>query len=86
MTTRIEIVHEPDCPLAARVVQTVRAFLAASGADAVVVVHEAPLASPTVLVDGLDVVTGRPPVPAVACRLDLPTEDQLRNALERSPT
>ncbi len=87
MTARVvEVVHERDCPLVDQAVERVRLYLSATGTDAVVVVREGELASPTVLVDGLDVVTGLPPVTAVACRLDLPTDDQIRIALERSQT
>ena len=84
MNALIEVVHEADCPLVDRVVTIVRSYLTASGSDAVFVVREGELASPTVLVDGLDVVTGRPPGATSACRLDLPTENQIRIALERS--
>lgn len=85
MTARVvEVVHERDCPLVDETVERVRSFLSVSGTDAVVVVREGALASPTVLVDGLDVVTGQPPAPAAACRLEVPTDDQIRIALERS--
>jgi hypothetical protein len=86
MTARVEVVHERDCPLVDQAVERVRFYRSTSGTDAVIVVREGELASPTVLVDGLDVVTGRPPVATVACRLDLPTDDQIRLALERSQT
>lgn len=86
MTARVEVVHEADCPHVERVVAMVRTCIAASGTDATIVVREGELASPTVVVDGLDVTTGKPPIAAVACRLDLPTADQLRIALERSST
>lgn len=41
--------------------------------------------SPTVLVDGRD-VTGRSPGGGPFCRLDLPTEGEIRAALQRRPS
>ena len=37
--------------------------------------------SPTLLIDGIDVVSGGPVDPHPACRLDVPTEDQVVAAL-----
>src|SRR5262249_60512625 len=42
--------------------------------------------SPTILVDGVDVMTGQPGAPPVqACRLDLPTQTRVLAALQRRP-
>ena len=82
----VEVVHEHDCPHVDRVVAAVRSCLSSSGIDAVVVVREGELVSPTVLVDGLDVLTGQPPLAMLACRLEIPTEEQIRIALERTLT
>lgn len=38
--------------------------------------------SPTLVVDGLDIATGAPVAGAPRCRMDLPTHDQIRTALE----
>jgi hypothetical protein len=38
--------------------------------------------SPTILIDGVDVMTDRPGTPSLrACRLDVPTADRLLRAL-----
>jgi hypothetical protein len=37
--------------------------------------------SPTLLVNGIDVATGLPPSDQVGCRLDLPTREQIMDAL-----
>jgi hypothetical protein len=82
----IQILHVPDCPLVVRVRETVRQALARSNLHAEVVELVGAYPSPTLLIDGHD-VTGRPP-PAdqqacAACRLDLPTEQQVLAALAR---
>ncbi|RZS43509.1 hypothetical protein EV193_102489 [Herbihabitans rhizosphaerae] len=40
--------------------------------------------SPTVVIDGRDVVTGAPPATDACCRLDLPTHEQIHTALTAS--
>lgn len=82
----IEVVHVSECPSLEAVLALLRSCLDSSGYDAAVVVREGTLASPTVLVDGIDVVTGLPPTAATACRIDLPTESQILTALERTQT
>ena len=66
----IEILQVPDCPLAARVVALVDTCQVSIGA----------YPSPTLVVDGRDVTTGRPVTGASRCRLDLPTEEQVLHA------
>jgi hypothetical protein len=82
----IEILHVPDCPLVGRVRETVRLALARVKLQADVVERIGAYPSPTLLVDGRD-VTGRPQAQDQdgdsACRLDLPTEQQVLAALER---
>jgi hypothetical protein len=79
---RVQILQVPDCPLVGRVRETVRRALASSGVHAVIEEVTGAYASPTVLVDGAD-VTGRPAASGSACRLDLPTEQQIVAALRR---
>lgn len=81
---RLQILHVPGCPLLEQLRATVQRALAGVGLRADVEAIEGPYPSPTLLVDGID-VTGRPPEGGPACRLDLPTEEQVIAALlERS--
>jgi hypothetical protein len=57
--------------------------LSAAGLESDVEELEGDYSSPTVLVNGVD-VTGRPIGLEPLCRLDLPTEKQLREALRLS--
>jgi hypothetical protein len=77
-TARIRLLSVPDCPLVGRV----REMLAAMGVAAEVEELVGAYPSPTLLVDGRD-VTGREVGGGACCRLDLPTEAQIREALER---
>jgi hypothetical protein len=73
---RVQLVYFAGCPH----VDAVRAVLARLGVAAEEIVADYP--SPTVLVDGVDVM-GDPPGRVAACRLDVPTEARLREALGR---
>jgi hypothetical protein len=77
----VQIVRVADCPSVERVRQTVSLSLARAGCEVSVEELEGDYPSPTVLVDGVDVVTGEPPARHCACRLDLPTEAQVVAAL-----
>jgi hypothetical protein len=77
---RIEILRVPDCPLVGRVRETVDRALARVRVHAEVQELVGEYASPTLLIDGLD-VTGRRPAAGACCRLDLPTEAQVLAAL-----
>ena len=79
---RLELLLTPGCPNAA----PARAMLAESldRLGLAVPVHErvGEFPSPTILVDGVDVMTGRTGMPQVhACRRDLPTISRLHAAL-----
>lgn len=80
----VTLLQVPDCPL----VDGARAMVRRTARDLGVeirlidVVGDHP--SPTVVIDGQDVVTGRAPAGDPACRLDLPTTEQLAAALRRS--
>ena len=80
---RIEILHVPGCPLVSRVRDTVQRVLARLGVPAQVTELVGDYPSPTLLVDGRD-VTGAPAAQCAACRLDLPTEEQVLVALRSS--
>ena len=76
----VELRSVPDCPNLAPVREAVYSCLAELGLppDVVEVVGDFP--SPSVLVDGVDVMPGSGDG-AAACRLDLPTADDIRAAL-----
>jgi hypothetical protein len=81
---QVQLLRVPDCPLAARVRTLLRECLDEASTPALVEDLEGPYPSPTLLVDGVDVVTGTAPSHEVCCRLDLPTRTQILNALQRS--
>ena len=81
--SRIQILHVPDCPLVENVVKLVRDCQARSGESGVLDLRIGSYPSPTVLIDGLDVTTGEPVAGAARCRLDLPTREQVLDALAR---
>jgi hypothetical protein len=75
-TLRVSILHVAGCPLVERVRRMVDEVLAATGSRGEVVEIEGPYPSPTLLIEGVD-VTGRPGGNGSACRLDLPTREQV---------
>jgi hypothetical protein len=81
MTASVRLLHAPGCPLVGRVRAIVREALRglSEPVDFEESVGDHP--SPTVLVDGVDVVTGRAPAEHPGCRLELPTTEQIRAAL-----
>ncbi len=81
---RIELLHVPGCPLVEGVRATAEACLREAGIAAAVRERPGPFASPTLLVDGTDVVTGAAAQTPASCRLDLPTRSQILSALEQS--
>jgi hypothetical protein len=86
MTVRIELLSSPGCPHAAAAKQTVTDCLATLGIDAPIIERVGRYASPTVLVDGVDVM--RPDdglLSGDACRLDLPTPQRILDALHEDP-
>ncbi|KAH8662786.1 hypothetical protein BGZ61DRAFT_368475 [Ilyonectria robusta] len=68
---KIQLLCVPDCPLVAKVRRTLERCLAETNIDAEVEVLVGEYASPTLLIDGVD-VNGQPPAPEgqTACRLD----------------
>jgi hypothetical protein len=79
----VRLLHVPECPLADRVRDTLRESIADSGLAVRVEDVEGPFPSPTLLVGGVDVVTGGTPATEPCCRLDLPSRAQIRAALQR---
>ena len=80
-STRVQILHVPDCPLVERLRAEVESTLAEVAPDVRLSLVEGDYPSPTLLVDGMDVTTGAPVSGEPRCRLDLPTSPQIRDAL-----
>lgn len=80
---RIEVLHVPNCSLLDRVRLLIDRAITATGINGTIeeVVGDYP--SPTALVNGID-ATGRSAESGAACRLDLPTDVQLGDALTRA--
>jgi hypothetical protein len=79
----VELYSHEGCPLVEQTRGLLRQCLGIVGLDDVPVhEHVGAYASPTVVVDGRDVMGGPPPVDGVPrCRLDVPTREQLLSAL-----
>lgn len=78
----IEIVYVPGCALVDRLRSLVEESLAEVGAPWTVEVVTGQCHSPTLLVNGLDITTGRAiDVDFPACRVDLPTKAEILAAL-----
>ncbi|WP_395308951.1 alkylmercury lyase [Mycobacterium sp. AMU20-3851] len=79
---RVELLTSPECPTAAAARRLLAECLSEVGiADDVVVERVGGYPSPTVLVDGVDVMKPDTELAADACRLDLPTRDRVLAAL-----
>lgn len=79
---RIELLTSPDCPNAATARETVTDCMTALGMDQPICERVGRYPSPTVLVDGVDVMRPGAGAPiGDACRLDLPTPQRILSAL-----
>ena len=84
MTVRIELLTAPGCPHAAAARATITDALSTLGIDATIIDRVGRYSSPTVLVDGVDVMRLESGVRiGDACRLDLPTPQRVLDALHR---
>ena len=84
MTVLIELLTAPGCPHAAAARATVTECLSALGIDATIIDRVGHHPSPTVLVDGVDVMRPESRVQSGnACRLDVPTPQRVLDALHR---
>lgn len=79
----VEVLFASGCPNAAGALALVRRCLEQLGLDADLVSREGDYPSPTVRVDGEDVM-GAPPAWERGCRLDLPTEERVLRALAQA--
>ncbi|ORV61088.1 hypothetical protein [Mycobacterium gastri] len=79
---RIELLTSPGCPNAAAARATITECLTSLGIDVPIIDRVGSYPSPTVLVDGVDVMRPEagPPI-GNACRLDLPTPSRVFDAL-----
>jgi hypothetical protein len=74
----IQLLSVPGCPLVERARAALRCALAGCRTTAEVEELIGAYPSPTILIDGRDVVTGRRPTTTEACcRLELPTPAQI---------
>jgi hypothetical protein len=78
---RIELLHVPGCARVDEARALLRSSLSKLGLDDQIDEREGAYASPTILVDGVDVM-GRPDAIGPSCRLDVPTRDRLVAALQ----
>ena len=79
---RIELLRSPGCRHAAAAKKTLTDCLTALGIDVPIIDRVGPYHSPTILVDGIDVMRPEAGAPiGDACRLDLPTPQRVLNAL-----
>ncbi len=76
----VEVLYFTGCPHAARAVASVRACLARLGLEVAVIERDGDHPSPTVRVNGRDVM-GEPQTRGRACRLDVPTDEDIMSAL-----
>jgi len=81
---KVELLVAPDCPNAPAARALLTACLRRLGLAIRVRERVGEFSSPTILVDGVDVMTGRDGGPPMsACRLDVPTESRVLAALHR---
>jgi len=79
---RIEILHSPDCPHVDQGRALLRSCLAELRLETPIRDREGDFASPTILVNGVDVM-GRTDIQGAMCRLDQPTRERVLAALAR---
>jgi hypothetical protein len=77
---RVAILHVPDCPLVSRLRADVHAVLARIGSSAVIEEIEGAYRSPTLVIDGVE-IDGYPAGDDPACRIDLPSQDEITSAV-----
>ncbi|BCO33950.1 alkylmercury lyase [Mycobacterium heckeshornense] len=78
---RIELLTAPGCPNAAAARKVITDCLADLDIDVLFLERVGPYPSPTVLLDGVDIMRNAPAPTGQACRLDLPTPQRVHAAL-----
>ncbi len=76
----VELQYVPNCPHVDEARQLLRACMEELGLTMPIEEREGPYPSPSILVDGVDVM-GEPSSKEPACRLDLPTKNRIVDAL-----
>ena len=79
----VQILHVPHCPNVGTVRDLVQQALTALDLSATIEEIEGPYPSPTLMINGVEVIP-RPAATEASCRLDLPTEAQILDALARA--
>jgi hypothetical protein len=82
---KIELLHVPGCANLENARQLLSSTLSELGLDEQIEEEEGSYPSPTILVDGRDVM-GRPEATGASCRLDVPTRERLVGALRSAPS
>jgi len=82
---KIELLSVPECPHVEATRGLLRSCLDELGIGARVEERVGAFPSPTVLVDGVDVMQN-PGISGAMCRLDVPTRDRVIEALRSTPT
>ena len=78
---RVQLLHVPGCSNVESARRLLRSTLSELGFNDPVEEEEGDYPSPTILIDGADVM-GRPAGAGASCRLDLPTRERLVAALQ----
>ena len=78
---KIELLSVPDCPNVSRVRALLHTCVDRQEMRVEVVERVGDFPSPTVLIDGIDIM-GAPVGTGARCRLDLPAEEQILAALD----
>ena len=82
---KIELLTVPECPHVDAARRLLRSCLDELELEALVEEKVGAFPSPTILIDGVDVMSN-PGVPGAMCRLDVPTRDRLIEALRTRPS
>jgi hypothetical protein len=80
---KIELLHVSDCPHVDAARAVLNECLSELQLEVAIEVKEGAYPSPTILVNGVDVM-GAPAFQAAACRLDVPTKQRLLVALRNA--
>ena len=78
--TRVELRHTPDCPNLDASRALLESCISELGLTLTVIDREGEYPSPTIVVNGADVM-GQPLSDSAGCRLDLPTRERILQAL-----
>lgn len=82
---RIELHTSPGCPNAALARQLLVECLTAASIEEPIIERVGEYSSPTVLIDGVDVMRPGEKLTGNACRIDLPTRERVLAALRGQP-